>query len=934
MDGLLNQIDRVFDEHKLLGNYDFSEDDYSYMLEYVGNKCREFGSYCYGFDTKHYKLVFITLVEISKRWKETENVEDSEDNSRFWDYISKVLVGNNKIDNRLYSAFITLITILGRKKTIPVVKTGKRFYATLMMHSFAPKKSIFSFFDLCYIIYKKDLDYGFTSDDEWLCVRVADEMRTVLSGGYREDKKVSIGSNAYSIKIGLRSLSLNEDLNAFFIKFIKDTFYLINTLFNKGQVNGHTRLELYITEWWKNKTDSDKVFYNVSGNKRVSTVSKDNIVVKYIREENSVFLCIPPIRVDDDNNSMWLTVSCNGEKVHSEEMRTKRGELVVATKQIELELNDLLKDYCTINVKVEIKENQTVIFDSEKCTTTSLCREFILFEGQKEIVCHINKPANYFIFSKDIDSLICLPDEITTYANNLYNIYPKAGECITGKTQQYLFEDKTKTIHLGKKVCLLGGVLDVGWITNDISCAVYNKSVKMMVPETYNFKALELRINHKKFKLRKLKYELFENNCFQYGLKKMRLINDTFPTNVSLYSYEKEEKLLSATIIVLPSLEIKFNRKFYYGKTVRKVLISNENYVSEMTWSNNDGEIVCPLSKGTLIIGIPYLRWRINNMEWHNEPISKIFWYKDFLDNGDLFELDNPIEDEEIKIFVEVDGNSKEITKNFSGKYEIGRIIYANDNKQKINVYSIYNNEKIEFFNLSTKEHFIDNPLLYKEGKVIWDVENTFIGDKMNDFVLLAILKGKNERIINKKLSTKNTFFDDIDEGLYEVTVKIKDKNIFSKDERFNILFEDRIVIGKPEKFRFTNKILKLTYAYCYNGLRIPLKPSYYVDDLQYVEEDENIYYRGKLYEIQQDLTVKEINEMQNEKGLCDITNPIRIELRDKSTLWLVACWEGGNDYLGTLFCDLKSKSICNIAQEDMLFSEINIFGFKEEDYV
>jgi hypothetical protein len=204
----------------------------------------------------------------------------------------------------------------------------------------------------------------------------------------------------------------------------------------------------------------------------------------------------------------------------------------------------------------------------------------------------------------------------------------------------------------------------------------------------------------------------------------------------------------------------------------------------------------------------------------------------------------------------------------------------------------------------------------------------------MNDFVLLAILKGKNERIINKKLSTKNTFFDDIDEGLYEVTVKIKDKNIFSKDERFNILFEDRIVIGKPEKFRFTNKILKLTYAYCYNGLRIPLKPSYYVDDLQYVEEDENIYYRGKLYEIQQDLTVKEINEMQNEKGLCDITNPIRIELRDKSTLWLVACWEGGNDYLGTLFCDLKSKSICNIAQEDMLFSEINIFGFKEEDYV
>ncbi len=43
---------------------------------------------------------------------------------------------------------------------------------------------------------------------------------------------------------------------------------------------------------------------------------------------------------------------------------------------------------------------------------------------------------------------------------------------------------------------------------------------------------------------------------------------------------------------------------------------------------------------------------------------------------------------------------------------------------------------------------------------------------------------------------------------------------------------------------------------------------------------------------------------MENEKGTYDKINPVRIELRDNSTFWLVAGWEGGNDFIGNLFCD------------------------------
>jgi len=223
---ILRYIEQIFTEHKLLGNYDFTEEDYSLMVDYVSDLCNQFTSGYRNFDENSYKLIFATLVEITKRWQETPNIiEECEENSGFWDFIFKILIGKKGYNQKLYGAFTSIISQMDAQNELSVIRTGKKYYATLMMHSFAPKNSIYSFFDLCYNIFKKDLDFGFTSDDEWLCKIVAAQMKIVLDGGYREDKKVSIGSSAsYSIKIGLRSFALHEDLSENFVQFIKDTF--------------------------------------------------------------------------------------------------------------------------------------------------------------------------------------------------------------------------------------------------------------------------------------------------------------------------------------------------------------------------------------------------------------------------------------------------------------------------------------------------------------------------------------------------------------------------------------------------------------------------------------------------------------------------------------------------------------------------------------
>lgn len=928
MNNILQRVEQVFNETRLIGNNDITEDEYSLMLDSVGKLYDNF-------EKPAYKLIFATLVEIAKRWKQSETPENDEENSGYWDYVFKTLYGSN-IDQQLCQKYRNVISWLGKNYNIPVVKGGQIYYATLMMHAFAPKNSIYSFFDLCYNIFKKDLDFGFTSDDEWLCDVVAMEIANVLGHGYREDKKVSIGSSAYSIKIGLQSFALNKDLSDDFLEFIKSTFYQINRLFNREKIHENTRLERYIVRWWKSKTETEKLSDETAQKKRFSTVTKQNIVAKYIRNNTAVFLCIPSIRLEDISCKMWLTVYLNGKQAHSEEMRTKRGELVVATKQMEFKLNDLLKGYDILNLRIEIKENGIVIFDSEKSNTTSLNRDFILFDGEIEVFSQIIKPSNYFVYSKDIDALRNKPEELTTYGTNLYNIYPKAGERLTGETKQVFFVDKEKAARLGKNVCLVGNLADVEWFLDDISCEVYGNSVKLMVPEDLNLKALELRIDKNPFTLQNLEYEQLENNCYQFGLIALGLISEKEPIEISLYSYEKMASLFTENIIVLPNLDIQFNKSFYYGAIERKVIVTTDNESKELSWTNQDNEIRCPLTEGELLIKIPYFRWRIDGREWHNEPINRKLWYKEFLVNGDLLEIDNPI-GEEFMLYGWTFEQPFEITKNQNGKFEIGRSIFANEGKNDIIVSCTNSKEMFGLFNVATKEQFIDNPLIFKHGTVYWDVENTFVGEKNNDFFLIA--KGDGNNIIRTKIGDNNKELSSIGDDIYKITVKIKDKNIFSREESYQTIFEGKLMVGNPDQLRFKNKKILLKKAYCFLKEKSKYEwtsfiPKYFVDKLELVQEDENLYYRGRLCVIDQHGKILVLNTMENEKRIFDKINPVRIELRDNSTLWLVADWQGGYDFIGELFCDLRRKGICNIAKEDSSYSEINLYKFEEVENV
>jgi hypothetical protein len=935
MKNLLPKIESVFNECKLIGDYDFSDEEYSLMVERVSYLCFLLAdSNSQPFKKEDYKLIFATLVEISKRWKDSESCEAGEDDSRFWDYIDRVLSVKD-FPKKIYSGFTDVILSLRFDKVIPAVTVGKLYYATLMMHSFSPRSGVESFFDLCYNVYKKDLCFGYTSEDKWVCEIVAEEMRKVLRGAYREDKKVSIGSNAYSIKVGIRSMILNSDLSSYLIDFIDNTFSQINRLFDGETIEQTGRLKRFISEWWKKKSISEKVIDGTDRKKRVSTVSKREITVKYFNYDGVVVLSIPPIRADDFSAQMWLSVYVNGEEHISQRMGTKCGELVVATIPITLSINDLSILGDTVDIKVTIKENGTILFDSESNNATSLKREFIVFDGEKEVLRQNNKPNNYFLYSRDVDTLKSLPAELSTMSSCFYNIYPIDGESIIGKTKQMHFIDDNKLEKLGKRVCLIGSLSDIEWRSNNVSYIVYKSSVKLMIPQSCILKALKLTINDELFTLSDLKYEKIESGCYQFGLKALGLISENKPLKISLFSYEEDAVVLSDTIIILSSLSVQFNYPFYYGDLKREVAITYEEQKDVISWGIKDNEVLYPLREGYLVIAIPYFKWRINQREWNNEQIGRIIWYKDIVDNVDCIEVSYP-KGNDIVIMASIDEDKSAISRNIGGKYEIGKFVYCNQGKEKISFSAIIDNMSYEMFSIATKEYFVDNPIKYVEDKILWDVENTFIGDAYNEFFLIAKQGGKNDKNGRIKVGSKNQDISILLEGVYEIIIKIKNKDIIKKSvNEYEKIWEGSLIVGDIEKYRFYKKKLLLICANCYNKHIIRFVPRYYVDRLEYYKEDGVDYYRGRLYMIKNDGEILPMNLMMNEERKYDRTNPVKIELRDSSTMWLTAGCGKEDDSLGDyLFCNINHRELCNITKENSEYSGIDTLKFKEEQDV
>ena len=920
----------------LIGNTIFDETEYEELLNITRLRSKEYLNNSELPIRRDHEIIFVALVEITKRWEKDE--------TGFWDYVINTILGLEKGStyvNKLRTEYIRIMNCIRNDYSVIFAKEGNIYYATLMLHALATTKSICAFLDLCYNIFRVDLNFNYTENDKDICKLATSQFCKVLMSSVGNEKPISIGTNSYSVKIGLRRLALDSETQNEFIGLLDEALKKINSLFYRQSFNYESYFDKLISNWWEFNL-AKIAFAQKTNRSSIHFVSKNKINVKFLRIDHIVYLVIPPIRLEENfSSSIWLSVYAGNslEQRFSKELFTKKEKtIIITTQQEDIILNDLFQGSEQIKLRIKITENNTVLFDK------TIEKEFILFEGESEILSKLIKVNNYFLYSRNIDS-IKTPSEIYTHSAFLYNIYPKEGETISGETHTIHFLD-VKTPSMNKYSVRLNGILsNCKWSFENNEYIVCNKPISLLIHNEILSNGLELRVNKNNLSLSELTGITVDNYC-------LFDITAYLPTNqpimISVYSFLNKKYLFEDSIILFNNFNFTFNKNHFYGNDEKILTISTNGENEVVSWNNKQKEILYPCENGEIIIKIPYFKWRIDNKEWHNEPLFKELWHKDSyyqFHYGSILQIDADINIENFTMFSIADYISKEKIENKSiGIFEIGKYIVANETKKEQMFFLSGNcdSERYELFKITTEEHFCrdSKPLLYSDGKLYWLAKNSFIGNNTRLFKL-EIFRNKHEPIYYGDLSLSEEESIKIEDGIYSIKISSKNENIFKNEEI--IFFEDEIIIGSEEKYRFSNKKIKIiaaSFAYSENIREKEehwnyFKPEYYLSKIEYKEHNNEIYYLGNLVTKRfTDGAIKFLNKMEDDKGIEDQINPIRIDIMTDNELEISAGYDKNDHsiYLEALYYDKDRNSICNKTENRNRYRYISRYKYEVND--
>ena len=826
---LKEKVHKAFTEQDLVGMVSYTDDEYMELLAYTKKCSRSFvfvgGSYLRGDPEVH----FVTLVELAKRWKSDDDKDEG-----FWRYVlGEILDGGDS--PKLYSAYTDLINGLSYCDQILIADTAKKYYATIMMHAFAPEKSMNAFFDFVYNIFKKDLDFVYTDEDNEICNLVTEAFCAVAQSLGGKDIGVSIGSGVYGIKIGLRSMALGDETRDCFVELLDKVLRTMNFLYHEYALPDDDYVIRLVRDWWAKKADPET---SPSGSKyQVMPTHKQNISIKFVRKGLDTYLCIPPIRfARGEYPKLWLSIYVGDQTkpIRSGEIFTRIGEITVTSAQQDIKLNDILRGASAINLRVEITENGKTIFDK------TIEKDFILFDDEKELANRILKVGNYFVYSLSIDSLQ-VPTAITTVSSNLYNIYPTDGEILSSENRQIFFTSEWEVATAAKKVQLIGDSGICKWVYEDRECKVFSNRVNLLVPTDISVNSLEIRIDGKRTLLADCA-AILEDNYSIFDIT--ALIPQYVPCELIIYSYLKEKELIHVDIISISKLHIAFSKPLYYGDIDKSVVVSVEAQQKELTWETGAETVTCKICKGRLKIVIPQIKWRIDVGEWHYGAVEYIVWYKDYFTNGSVIEIQSPIDSEQVKLYCLADGALQEIPRDALSRFEIGKYIFTKEGYRNLLFFLKLNESdgQKELCTVTTIERFThEPPFVVENGKLCFIGDKGFIGGKRAYFKICLRRIGK-EEITKKSTELTNGVLADVDEGIYWIKVSTPSAGLFNSGEK--ILWQGEFVFGDREKLKLKDLVLKIN-PICGGGMGDSWKiisSGYYVTDLVREQDSDDTY--------------------------------------------------------------------------------------------
>lgn len=926
MDNLLKKINEIYEQHQVIGEVNFTDEEFIVLSDLSIRAIQKASAMNNkNVSVSESRFIFIVLVEIAKRW----NINDFDDDKDqgFWDFVCKNLEIKNTNEN--YKILTNVIKSLDVSKAT----NTKKHYSTVLMHALSPQKSLFAFFDLCYNIYRHDLDFSYSQEDKQIINLCATRFAQIIEEGrVGENNDLSIGTNAYSIMVGLRQMALNMPNE--FENLMDETIFYINNFFHSipYSLSSEKFITDKITEWWnqhQNKISDDKKTYRKEGR----AVSEKNITAHYIYENGDAYLEIPSIRLENDGD-VWLEIKNLGQQILSQELKTRKNEFTTTTIRQIIKLDNLLENSSKINLKIEISSGAKVLYNSK----SKLNREFILFGNELEITKQITPPNNYLLYTLDSDLANSISHMINGQQSNLYNIYPNSGDVITSNGRQIIFKEINKN-QVVEDIEIFGAISNLEWIYQEKNFQVFSNDIKLLISKDLPLEGVELRIDAKRFLLTDIYIEQIIDEKFNV-LDITRFINKSHYFHLSVYSNKREKELFSANIVSFKDLKVEFNQPLYFAAGVKTVTIEYKGITNIKEFGLEQDDVVIDFNDGYFNISIPWFKWKKDGESYQNSTDYTPKWYKDFIHNGSILEIDLPdaYAIAELKVFCyygDLKNTSGRIeVERENNKFNLGRTIYSLGEYERVQCFCLLNGVRYELFIISTKEHFMSSPLIYAEQKLLWRPQNNLIGPEETEFIA-RLSDGKHKYKISQ-LTTDDQIIDieQIVEEIYQAKITAINRTIFEEKKR--LLWKQEITIGNKEKFKFKNKEIVLKSVYCgyeTNDKRmwfLPLIPQYFIENLVYYEYKNKECFLGSLGVVLKDGKRKLLNEMRNSNKVWEKINPVKIEFITNKILEITAGFniDDPDDYLGCLYYDNRRKSIHN-EEEKAKDKCINAYKFE-----
>lgn len=811
-------VENLFECLPILGMAVFDEEDRK-LLSQKANEAFQKLRNDVRLNNEEQNYLVINTIEQLKKW----NPHEEDDNS-LWSYIYKqygYLERDDSAKNRIiYKGFRDAIkSVMMRYERFFAPAGTQRYYSTLMLHTLAPKKSVFNLFDILVRFFEKNLKFQYIANDPSYHVFV--ERIKTRWGIPSELERLGLYSAAmYS---GLKTLFLNRsDFMAFFCDKL---VYKMNQLLQAGCLTEglleNNYLDDLLREWYLEKTQNERTVWSRTqreneGERAVASARDTN--PQYVLHAEKVALFFPNIRLAvADEHRPIVNLFQDSRLILSSQLETFGDELTRTIRKKYLYLDETFMDFQrkAITLRMEIVHNQKVIYNSQE----HLNRRFILFNdfGIETKTSNKKTSSMSFLFALDNAELISVGLEDAFQFNHPGQLLRVDSRSIqdlrVDGNEVFLSPSEKSSVRVYCSSSEFHGAAALKGI-NEYVIHDQRFSFKVYLPEGDSALSYVVSINDKKEPLSS--FSSIDDDGEIYLIENIPAGNIC---EIVIKDFITSKEVFSYNFIILDGFRIDYKEPLYLSNQdiQGRYAFQDREETREETFKvqlsgENSARVVVSNREWVLIIFPPLLQCRMLGKElFINNPV---FWYREIdkdiyltplLPNG--WQADIHLDNHLIAQVTEGD------TVDF-GNY-ISAYQSLNQSHFETLYFSLYRpnqREKripIPACKIYFQPTFHHSPLRVENGKLLWEITNNYVGDVKSEFQVRVM--EQNEEFANYTLTNKDEIVErrfPFEFGILPYRIYLRKRSLF--DNKEELIYEDELKLGNENELRFYGKNISL----------------------------------------------------------------------------------------------------------------------------